>query len=787
MENDEKTPSHGDETLPTNEDEQPSPDTIPETLAADAAQPENPAGTSNAVIFPGPARWRDDNFGMPGYLAETGSGDKRDDGKAAGSDAFPEFSDLPGGETTAGLPLNEDTGWESVGSISKPSSLRARIEAQDAGEILVGDLLDSSDDDAVPEPKPAPSRHEAKVTPFPGTVVNRMAEPAPSELLRSNISAANVFDDITARPGDEPGQTSLEAPASQDALADAVQSALRNIYGGYAEQQEEPVDLGNYTVADVLARVDAAADEPIWSEQNGPSIGNWRAARAQDYDVERDNSDDADTEGVLDYLYNQRRQERPSPDMSLSDYAARAATLGDAWQGKLEQDEEQPRVMPFPIRERADAHRARGQDFLNSAEPSIIRGGFFPGGEPPATSLEPDWRQQPFVTPQNTRGAITPTFAPAVAATDQLTSGGPDSGHLLGAAGLGLIGGIALAGVLAVFVFNSFVDESGQGISDSGAKVVERLATPAAPSPAETRSAPENRTEALPPVQSAANAPLDSAPPANAEPAPPPEAPKPKITAAAASGTPDNPIRLNIALANAEAGESLVSLKGLPKDAKLSTGIDVGGGQWLLPPGRLKDLTVLAPGRATGTYQLEAQLLKDDAQTSISDAVPFTLNIAPPPPRTATGQGQAGPNTAKAGAGQGAPGNAKSGGNQAQANAAGAQGKPDTSRQALLPDEAPLPETDFLTQMLIRDGNKKMREGDIAAARRLYDQAAQSGNAEAALAMGRSYDPTYFEKLNVKTGKPDPATAFEWYKRALDGGLVTAKVKIDTLKQWLQR
>ena len=46
------------------------------------------------------------------------------------------------------------------------------------------------------------------------------------------------------------------------------------------------------------------------------------------------------------------------------------------------------------------------------------------------------------------------------AAPESLTSGSPDSGHLLGAAGLGLIGGIALAGVLAVFVFNSFVEES---------------------------------------------------------------------------------------------------------------------------------------------------------------------------------------------------------------------------------------------------------------------------------------------------------------------------------------
>ena len=239
------------------------------------------------------------------------------------------------------------------------------------------------------------------------------------------------------------------------------------------------------------------------------------------------------------------------------------------------------------------------------------------------------------------------------------------------------------------------------------------------------------------------------------------ETAKPKLSAASVSGAPDTPIRLNIAIGDVDTGDALVSLKGLPKDARLSTGIDVGGGQWLLPPGRLKDLTVSAPSSAAGNHTLEAQLLKDDAQTSISEPVPFTLNVGAPSRLAAATQSGSGVTAVP------------------QRN--------DASRLALLPDEAPLPETDFLTQMLIRDGNKKMREGDIASARRLYEQAAASGNAEAALAMGRSYDPTYFEKLNVRTGKPDPATAFEWYKKALDGGLVTAKVKIDALKQWLQR
>ncbi len=765
MENDEKTPSRGDETLPTNDDEQPSLDGAREDeLAAEAPhQPEKTEShsSSNTLVFPGSSRRRDEPFGVPGFLPDPESADSPEDLKSLAREDLqtPELLTI---EAEEGLPLSEDTGWESGGSIIKPSSLRARIEMQDADEELFAEQLFASEEASAEETKAAP-RHEANVTPFPG-VLHRLAEPAPAEMLRGAATSANVFEEISAQASeDQATPDTVEEPANQDALADAVQSALRNIYGGYSEAQEEMVDLGSYTVADALAGAEAAAQQAVWSEDGATAAGNWRAGRAQDFDTENDEAEEL--EGALDYLYNKRRLQGPAPEMSLSDYAARAASLGDVWQPELEEEEEsEQRVTPFPIRERADVQRARaGSDFLSSAEPSILRGGYFPEEDGPATpSLETGWGQQPYATPQNARGNITPTFAPTISSSpEQLSAAGPDSGHLLGAAGLGLIGGIALAGVLAVFVFNSFVDESGQSIPDSGGKVVERLANPQPPaSPPDTRSTTENRTDALPPVQSAATAAPTPEPPSSSS-AAEPQSPASKLTVSAASGTPDTPIKLNIALANGDVGDALVSLKGLPKDAKLSTGIDVGGGQWLLPPGRLKDLTVTARGSAAGNYQLEAQLLKDDAQTSLSDAVPFTLSITTPSPKAAAGQ--------------------------PAANAAAGNAKPDVSRLALLPDEAPLPETDFLTQMLIRDGNKKMRDGDIAGARRLYEQAAQSGNAEAALAMGRSYDPTYFEKLNVKTGKPDPATAFEWYKRALDGGLVTAKVKIDALKQWLQK
>jgi hypothetical protein len=296
-------------------------------------------------------------------------------------------------------------------------------------------------------------------------------------------------------------------------------------------------------------------------------------------------------------------------------------------------------------------------------------------------------------------------------------SGGTDSGHLLGAAGLGLIGGISLTVVLAIFVATSFME------NDGTLKVGERLSM--------SQGGQLQRSDYGRNVQ--------------ARMTPSGMGTQPHLNVRSVSGEGGKPIKLNISLTNPEsAEEALVSIKGLPKESKLSTGIDVGGGQWLLPPARLDSINIVVPSETTGAHTLSVQLLKDDAQTSLTEPVSFSLNLASKTPTI-------------------------------------------TKKTPALPDDTAKAETDFVTQMLIRDGNKAMRDGDIVTARRLYEQAAMNGNPEAALAMGRSFDPTYFERLNVKTGKPDPATAFEWYKKALNGGLVTARVKIDALKQWLQK
>jgi hypothetical protein len=89
---------------------------------------------------------------------------------------------------------------------------------------------------------------------------------------------------------------------------------------------------------------------------------------------------------------------------------------------------------------------------------------------------------------------------------------------------------------------------------------------------------------------------------------------------------------------------------------------------------------------------------------------------------------------------------------------------------------------------LIRQGNKRMREGDILGARQSYQKAVATGDVAAALVMGRSYDPIYFARIAERNAEPDPVKAFAWYHRAKDAGAVqTAMVRIDDLKVFLRK
>jgi type II secretory pathway predicted ATPase ExeA len=79
------------------------------------------------------------------------------------------------------------------------------------------------------------------------------------------------------------------------------------------------------------------------------------------------------------------------------------------------------------------------------------------------------------------------------------------------------------------------------------------------------------------------------------------------------------------------------------------------------------------------------------------------------------------------------------------------------------PTEAVAPD---LMAALLKRGNQSLTLGDTAAARLLFQHAADGGSAAAATALGKTYDPDY----SALGEKPDQARAAEWYRRAVKLG-----------------
>lgn len=67
----------------------------------------------------------------------------------------------------------------------------------------------------------------------------------------------------------------------------------------------------------------------------------------------------------------------------------------------------------------------------------------------------------------------------------------------------------------------------------------------------------------------------------------------------------------------------------------------------------------------------------------------------------------------------------------------------------------------------------------------LLEYAAEAKHAEAALIVGRYFDPNYAG--DVGTIIKDPEAAYEWYQTALSGGQLQAKNHLSDLRQWVEK
>ncbi len=84
---------------------------------------------------------------------------------------------------------------------------------------------------------------------------------------------------------------------------------------------------------------------------------------------------------------------------------------------------------------------------------------------------------------------------------------------------------------------------------------------------------------------------------------------------------------------------------------------------------------------------------------------------------------------------------------------------------------------------MIKRGKDMLMSGDIISARLLLRRAADVGSADAALALGATFDPVVIRRLGVIGMTPDIAQARQWYQRAADLGSAAATGQLAKLEQ----
>jgi uncharacterized caspase-like protein len=171
-----------------------------------------------------------------------------------------------------------------------------------------------------------------------------------------------------------------------------------------------------------------------------------------------------------------------------------------------------------------------------------------------------------------------------------------------------------------------------------------------------------------------------------------------------------------------------IRVRGLPAGARFNAGQQSGAVGWLIEPGDIGQLALLMPENEAGTSQLVVEVVTSEGMV-ISGANAVV---------------------------------------EVRANA---------DQRAIINKG----DDEHRANKLMKRGEQLLADGDITAARAFFRTAAEAGDAEAALAMGATYDPNLLSQHRVRGMKPDADTAHFWYRRALDLGSKDALDRIDQL------
>jgi hypothetical protein len=172
---------------------------------------------------------------------------------------------------------------------------------------------------------------------------------------------------------------------------------------------------------------------------------------------------------------------------------------------------------------------------------------------------------------------------------------------------------------------------------------------------------------------------------------------------------------------------SIVTIRGLPEGTTFSAGRPYGESEWSLRPDEIGDLRLMLPQTSSGQRALSVELVAADGRMIASGAT--SLEIASDP------------------------------------------------KAAIIPRAD---ETARIDELLAH-GRKMVAVGYVAGARSYFKRAADAGSAEAAFALGGTYDPMFMEQIGAQGIKPDVSEARIWYEKAKTLGNKDAAAQLTEL------
>jgi hypothetical protein len=251
----------------------------------------------------------------------------------------------------------------------------------------------------------------------------------------------------------------------------------------------------------------------------------------------------------------------------------------------------------------------------------------------------------------------------------------------------------------------------------------------------------------------------------------PAQAQQPTVSVAARLSTEPGvrtPLGIRVGPTAALPRSSFLRIRGLPPMASLSEGHAIAPGSWAIPITAVDNLSVMMAPDGPARSDIVVTLVS--VEGAVLAEARSTLTVA------ATGSPGRGVQTEP---------DVKAPANVTILRAGTEppnETRPSISGPGLRSSPSMTPQDRERAVRLMQKGEEHLAEGNVSAARLMFERAADVGLAQGAMALAATFDETELARLSVRGGiHPDAKEARRWYERALQLGAADAEPRLRRL------